>query len=66
MNDERPDSIITNGILTDRVTGAVADMLEVMRGGGMELVVVRALDAVLPCVSRRASADGAAALSQSA
>lgn len=44
----RSIAITTNGILTDRVIGAVEDMLGVMRDRGIELVVVCALDAVGP------------------
>ena len=42
----RSIAITTNGVLTDRVLGAVEDMLRVTRGSGLGLVLVCALDAV--------------------
>lgn len=44
----RSVAITTNGVLSDRVVGVVAEMLQVMRERGLELVVVCALDAVGP------------------
>jgi MoaA/NifB/PqqE/SkfB family radical SAM enzyme len=42
----RSVAITTNGVLSERVVGMVAQMLEPMRAAGLELIVVCALDAV--------------------
>ena len=41
----RSVAITTNGVLSERVVGMVAQMLEPMAAGGLELIVVCALDA---------------------